>query len=339
MRWLKIRERRSSNGLTARSAASEPSREIVCCPIVEKNLELSFLFGVICFLVLQISTPLICCAQAETERKDFEWFSKGSSILYRLDTSKSRDRYYRNKLDYHNRLQLDSERKCLVEAKVYFDSIVQYFPDSSMSNMALSELGYIHFKLGNYSEAKAIYRKLLSGCGKKEEDWAINSCMHRNLQQLAKISLRQGDFENGLKLLDSMGRYYQVYMCGYQGIEANAKIRHLYGQCYIGMGKMEKGLDFLVPDILNDYPYNDSTHVDFTFSLLRQRYGLARLETMFKEAFAQVRFSKRNGRRRHYVKFAGRKVWIPQIDSQNSVPDPAQVYVDSKFLALINRGN
>ena len=200
-------------------------------------------------------------AQNQTpENEDFVLLGLGMRKLDFLDSIEfSRLRNSSSNQTFHP-VSTEAKNKMLQVARHYFDSLLTTYPNSQLAQMALNYKGNIEVRLGRIPDAKATFRQMSQKCqSRSDEERSRSSCINKALCKLAEISILEKDYAKALQLLDSMEIYPRVYMCSYDIKEDEIRIQRLYGQCYVGVGKLKKGLDILIPQILDNSRGSDST--------------------------------------------------------------------------------
>lgn len=293
------------------------------------------------FLLVVLSCFIVCLcrAQDQVDTSGFDTYTLAEDLVNQYVNLGRRENEAKSisakeKEDYRDR-----KRRILTEAYRYYGIILTDYSTSIWVKGALLDRLWIDTKLGRNEAAKANFELLY----RANESWKptkmepLNGTMNNALRFLTAIQISERDYEGALRLLDSLKFYKRGYMCGFQAEEDQRQIDKLYGNCYIETGRVKKGLSLLVPQILDDYEQPvDSSHVDYTFSILVKLHGKEELRKKFVEASEHIKTERKKSLKVYYIDFLGSKIELDRTsEAEFDASYLKEMYKDSKFYRLL----
>ena len=193
----------------------------------------------------------------------------------------------------------------LDSALLLFKQFRTQYPTSDLAPRVHYNIGYILKEQGKISEAKNIFREILSskynekdpgGHGLMGSQYALYK--HSSCEQLAEIYLDEKNYseaEKYVRLFDK--KYPYEHFCGnelkaYQIFESRS-----YAKVYKGQGKTGDAIKQLVPHVFYDGLANNDEVIEDLIILLDKAYSIDEIKDELKKSISTLKItnSKKNG--------------------------------------------
>lgn len=278
------------------------------------------------FLAVLLAVTFLSSAQKKNSRQDEILFEKAATLhaLVYDDLDLDVDIETEDTTDGVSKYAKTVKETILEKALVVYNQLIDSFPKSKLVYRALNNKGFIEVELNDLDEAKQTYLSILNSPADDKERGGIGSGImgepyanykNRAAKQLAEIAIRQKNYQEAIGYLEQTKKHQYQHFCGNEYAADEIYTVTTYAKCYNGLQQTEKAYEMLLPYILENGLADNSELVDFTISILLEKYKKEELKAKFEQAFQNAVIEKGKGGEgtdRYYIDFLNTKI---QLDS------------------------
>ncbi|MGQ8868025.1 tetratricopeptide repeat protein [Myroides sp. TSA_177.3] len=252
-------------------------------------------------------------------------------------------------------LAVDIRDKMLIKAIDLYQELIKEYPKSKWTFRALNNIGFAELALQNKDKAKLHFEQVLkSNANDKEKGGAGSGIMgepyanykNRAARELAKIYIEEQNFDKALEYLALTKQYTYQHFCGNAYAEEKITMSLLYAKCYVGLNQIDKAIQTLFPNLLENGLADNSELVHFTYDILSTQYKQEELKSLFAASFEnhQIKTIKEKEIQyeQDYITFLGTDIelnsWqLEYLTGEEREQEIKRIYEKSLFTQLLDK--
>lgn len=263
---------------------------------------------------------------AQNENEDLAVFNKAEAVynliyedfdiqyeLDHLDTTMVEE-----KIEYE--LLKEMKSSILERSLEYYEELIDNYPNSKLLYRAINNAALISNQLDYKDEAIEYYNQILNSEANDKEEGGVGSGLmaepyalykNRAAKSLAEIYISQEKFNKALEYIDLTNKYPYQHFCGNEYAADEIYIATLYTKAYLGLGKVNEGLDYSLPHVFFNGLADNSEILILTLETIKNNFSRKEIDSEINKAVKSIKMVNKEDYQVGTVTLFGRNIQLP----------------------------